>query len=290
MEKKYRSTSWRYNLLEIKTNKLVDSLFVWNYKTCLKSRWIEFADFREYAPWDNIKNIDFVRSQNEWKILVKLQEEERELSVYFIIQLDESIESNFWKKSKKETILELIYLLSLSAIKWWDKIWAYIFSGKEKKLLLAKKWKSSLINIVNNFDEFLNEIKFSDINDGKKALSNFNSLKINKSLVVYITSQIDIDEKQLKILALKNDLIVCNVFNSFENNLESSWIKWFKNWPFSFFLDLDDSKKREEFKQLRIKNINNFKNKVIKYSWKYLMLDETSNIYLKLLKLMKEKY
>jgi hypothetical protein len=51
-------------------------------------------------------------------------------------------------------------------------------------------------------------------------LKHFNSLKIKNNLVFLFTSDLEIDDKQLKIAALKNDLIICNIFHSFENSLE----------------------------------------------------------------------
>lgn len=277
----------RYNLLEIKTNKLVDSLFVWNYKTKFKSRWIEFADFREYVDGDDVKNIDFLTSAKEWKTLVKLYEEERELSIYFLIDIDESIDTDFGTKTKKEIIEELIYLLWLSAIKGWDKIWTYLFSSNNRELQVAKKWKSSLINILEKFSVFLKNKKDVLKDNEKLGLNFFNSLKINKSLVFLITSNLDLDDKQLKILALKNDLVVFNVFNSFENTLNSKWIKWLTNWIKSFFIDIDNERKKQEYISLRNDKINNFKRKIRKYGWSYTLFDENTNIYSELLKLMR---
>jgi hypothetical protein len=49
-------------------------------------------------------------------------------------------------------------------------------------------------------------------------------LKIKNSLVFLFTSELDIDEKILKIAALKNDLVICNVFHSFENSLDSNYM------------------------------------------------------------------
>jgi len=113
----------KYKLLELKTKALVDSLFIWNYKTKHKWRWIEFADFREYTHWDPVKTIDFVKSEKAWKTLIKLYEEERELSVYFLIDIKDSFLQKFWNKTKKDSLLEIYYLLWLTAIQSWDKLW-----------------------------------------------------------------------------------------------------------------------------------------------------------------------
>ena len=140
---------------------------------------------------------------------------------------------------------------------------------------------------MNKFHLFF-EKKTKKSNEGKEwKLKFFNNLKINKSLVFLITSDLDLDDRELKILALKNDLVVLNVFNSFENTLNSKWIKWLTNWISNYFIDVDDEQKKEKYISLRKDKINNFKKKIIKYWWTYAFFDENTNIYVELLKLMR---
>ena len=293
-----------HKLLELKTNALTDSLFVWNYKTNHKWRGIEFVDYKEYDFWDNIKYIDFIKSEQEWKTLVKLYEEERELSVNFIIDLNSTFYSWWLPNNKIDIVYELFYLIWLSTIKSWDKLWTFIFSNDDEKLHIAKKWKQNFINIVNSIDLF--EYKFKQKNDTfldifkkwnknfenkknkKKWLSYFNSLRIKNSLVFYITDNLDIDSKQLKILWIKNDLIVCNIFNSFENTLEWKGILWLKKWENNIFLDLDNKDKILKYKELRKNKILDFKKKIIRNWAKYILLDERKNIYKEFYKLFRK--
>lgn len=293
----------KHKLLELKTSKLVDSLFIWNYKTKHKWRGIEFVDYKEYWPEDNVKNIDFIRSANEWKTLVKLYEEERELSVYFILDLNENISSENIYNNKMDIFYELYYLIWLSAIKQWDKVGAFIFNESLKKLHYAKKWKQNFINIIkdieliwsNNFaNSFFSNIK-TLFSRNKKTnsminswLNYFNSLKIKNSLVFYFTDKLDIEKKQLEILSLKNDFIFCNIFNSFENNLEWKWISWLSNWNESLFIDLDNIEKKEKYIKLRKEKINNFKKTIRKTGSMYLLLDETKNVYKEIYKLFQK--
>lgn len=292
----------KHKLLELKTKTLVDSLYVWNYKTKHKWVWIEFVDFREYNFWDNIKNIDFIKSQKEGKTLVRLYEEEKELSIYFIIDLNKSYLENYNKnKSKKDILYEIIYLIWLSAIKDWNKVWALINNNSNNKLFFAKKWKQNFINIINKIENnllFKEEKKininlknfFIKENNLNKKINNnelkiFNSLKIKNSLVFYITDKLEFDLKDLKILSIKNDLIFCNIFNSFENNLSWNWIIWIDD--IDLKIDLENRKKILEYKKQRELKISDLRQIIIKYSWKYILLDETKNIYNEFYKLFK---
>ena len=308
----------KQKLLEIKTNKLVDSLFVWNFKTNFKWNWIEFIDFREYNYWDDIKNIDWLVSEREWRTYIRLYEEERELSVYFIIDSDENFDFKYPSKetllqydnkSKYDIIEELLYLVWLSTIKWCDRLGLFIYNSDKKDFIYAKKWKLNLLNIINKSKEYIfskrskhifhpkNKLfsffrkKWELLKKYKKdnTLETFNSLKIKKSLVFLLTTKTDIDDTNLKVLALKNDLIVCNIFHSFENTLYWEWIKWFNNIDKSLHIDISNDSKRQEYIKFRKEKIKNFKRKILKLWWKYLYIDEKSNIYKDLFKLMKSK-
>ncbi len=300
----------KHKLLELKTSSLVDSLFIWNYKTNKNWRWIEFSTYKEYDFSDNVKNIDFVKSDKEWKILVKLYEEERELSIYFIVDINETFSNSWLWFDKKDIVFEILYLIWLSGIKSGDKIWAFIFDENNYKINIAKKWKQNFVNIVNIVDNFIenkninkwifnniisnildkyymvekkikskNKLENLNINNIKKWINYFNSLKIKNSLVFYITDTLNIDSKELKILCVKNDLVFCNIFNSFENDLNWFWISWFNEWNQNLFLDLDNKKKINEYIDLRIWKINDLKKFILKNWWKYILLDETKNIY-----------
>lgn len=278
----------KHKLLELRTSALVDSLFIWNYKTKHKWGGIEFVDYKEYDFSDDVKNIDFLRSEREWKILVKLFEEERDLSVYFIIDLNNTFYSKSLDFKKIDIVYELLYLIWLSAVKAWDKFGSYVFDYESKKLNFAKKGKQNFINIVQDLDNFGETIKKSDFNfpsDKNSKLKHFNSLKIKNSLVFFLTDNLDVDYKDLKILWIKNDLIVCNIFNSFENTLDFWWIVGFNKWDINITLDLDNKKKVREYINLREEKIRNFRSKVIKNWWKYTLLDETKNTYKEIAKL-----
>lgn len=274
-----------HNLIKIKTNQLVDTLFAWNYRTSFSWKWIEFDWFKEYSWNNDAKDIDWVTSTRENKILSRKYIEERELDIYFVFDLDESfLESFNWEK-KLNVLLEFLYLIWYSAIKSWDKIWSYSYNTKN--LFYPKKWKINLENIIKNINldkDFFNKINFSDTNSKQWKKDNF---MLKKSLVFYITWDIVLNNKDIKKLSRYNDLIVVNIFNYFENNLNWNWVIWLKSWKEKLFIDLDNKKQKNKYKKLRIENIDKFKKEIHKYKARYLYLDTKTDIFREILKLMK---
>lgn len=272
--------------LNLKIKRLVDSLFVWNYKTAFKWKWLEFSDFRQYDFSDDAKYIDFLASQREWKLLIKRFEEERELNVFFVLDLSESM--NFWQeKTKLQTLAEVFYILWLSATINNDKIWALIFDENWFNLVKSWKWKNSLLKILNIIEK--KEIKKIDGFDVNKLFSFLNSLPIKNSLMFFLSDKIDeIDDKYLKIQSIKNDFIYINIFDYFENNLSSDddILKlWF--WKKVLFVNFRNKKKVSEYRNLRNQKIKDFKAKLSKYKIDYLLIDDKTNIFAKLLKFFK---
>ncbi|MGD8637941.1 MAG: DUF58 domain-containing protein, partial [Nitrosopumilaceae archaeon] len=93
--------------LEIKTRHLVDGIITGNYNSIFKGQGIEFSEIRDYRFGDDVRSID-------WKVTARFNHpyikefiEERDLQVYFIIDVSGS--GNFGSNiSKKEKSLEVI--------------------------------------------------------------------------------------------------------------------------------------------------------------------------------------
>lgn len=274
--------------LNLKINRLVDSLFVWNYKTAFKWRWLEFIDYRLYDSSDDAKYIDFLASAREWKLLIKRFEEERELTVFFLLDLSETM--NFWEeKTKIDTLIETFYILSFSANKNNDKIWAIIFNDNWFEFIKPGKW-------IKNIHKILEIIKKNNIKKipdfaVNKLITIFNNLPIKNSLVFLITDKMwEIEDKNLKISSLKNDFVYINIFDFIENNLiDDFWVLRFKDKFKTFFINLGNKQKILNYRKLREKKIKDFKAKLNKLKISYLQIDNKTNIFSQLLTFFKTR-
>ena len=73
--------------IEIRTRGLVNDLFGGEYHSVFKGRGMSFSEVREYYPGDDIRLIDWNVTARSSLPHVKIFEEERELTVYLIIDL-----------------------------------------------------------------------------------------------------------------------------------------------------------------------------------------------------------
>lgn len=274
--------------LNLKINRLVDSLFVGNYKTAFKWRWLEFSDYRLYDENDDAKYIDFLASAREWKLLIKRFEEERELTVFFLLDLSETM--NFWEEKRKiDTLIETFYILAFSANKNNDKIWSIIFNDNWYEFIKPGKWIKNIHKILEIIEK--NNIKKIPDFSVNKLITIFNNLPIKNSLVFLLTDKIwEIEDKNLKISSLKNDFVYINIFDFIENNLvEDGWIFRFKDKFKTFFINLRDKQKISKYRELRKTKIQDFAKKLNNFKISYLFLDNKANIFSKLLVFFKTR-
>lgn len=274
--------------IDFKVKTLVDSLFVWNYKTAFKWRGLEFSDFKIYEDSDDARFIDFVASEKERKLLVKKYVEERELKVYFILDVSDSM--NFWMGNTKkiETLIETFYIISYASILNNDMVWAIILWENTYDIISPSKWKKQILKIINKISQKNFNFKKQDNFDINKIL---NSLKVKNSLVFMLSDEVDsFQNKDLKMLSLKNDFIYINIFDSFENELSSDgflynlWNAWVNS-----FINTRNKKKVLEYKELRKAKLRAFKNKLASYKIDYISLDEKKNIFKEILKFFKTR-
>lgn len=280
--------------IQIKIHRLVDSLFVGNYKTAFKWRGIEFSDFRLYDEWDDVSLIDFWASAREWKLLIKRSTEERELSVFFFIDISSSMFFQYWEKSKIQTLIETFYTLWLSAIKNNDKVWAFIYDENSYVFLKPQKWLSHLLHILS----FIQDKQYFIQSTYKKSyisfdyiLSFFFSLPYKNGLVVLLNDSFHIREnKNFKILPLKHEVLYIHIFDSFENNLSTeNAVSRFRYRNQRFFFTGIYKQKILEYQNLRNNKIKSYSNKLHLLWVSYLVIDNTSNIFWKLLWFFKTK-
>lgn len=116
--------------LRILTNRLVNSKIVGNYRSVFKGSGLEFLDYRHYSPDDDASMIDWKASVRSNDLLVKEFVEERNLNVFFLVDVSSSMVYSSIDKLKIEYAAELVATLSYTILHAGDSIGFALFNDK----------------------------------------------------------------------------------------------------------------------------------------------------------------
>jgi len=260
---------------------------------------MEFAEHKEYQFWDGLKNIDWKASARSDQIFTKKYEEERDLNVLFVIDNFESMQ--FWskEKTKKDLVEEIFYSIWLSAFYNNDSIWWVVFDENsifEKfgwKFFDYKKSRENIYKILEELEKNKNNKKEFFWDKLKIFLEFLVKKWVKNNLIFILTDWIkDLDdtnlwkwslnEKLLKKINGRNEVIFINIFDFFENfllkNLDLWWEVNLSFWEEFLNIDFWDKKKILEYQKLREKKLEFIKNNFEKNHIWYIKIDTESDV------------
>ncbi|HVX49819.1 MAG TPA: DUF58 domain-containing protein [Chitinophagaceae bacterium] len=191
--------------LEIKSKRLTNHLFTGEYHTAFKGRGMAFKEVREYQPGDDIRFIEWNTSARMNNTYSKLFEEERELSVYLLVDVSASSLFGTFQQTKKDLITEICAVLAFSAISNNDKAGLIFFSDRVEKYIPAKKGRDQVLYMVRELLTFKPRSAETNI---VKALQFLNNTTRHKSIVFILSDFADAGYHQaLRVAAKRHDVI-----------------------------------------------------------------------------------
>ena len=202
--------------IELRTRKLVRSLNLGDYKSALKGQGMTFSDFREYVPGDDVRNISWTLIAKTNKPYVKQFEEERELSIYFLVDTSESMFMGQKGRLKIEVALYSVAALAMSAQKNNDLSGLILFSKNLNSFIKPKK---SLSHVRRLITEILKVQPQRGASQGLGESCNMLLKHQKKRAIIFIFSDfLNVPESQkiLQSLSKKHQVVTCVIKDSQE--------------------------------------------------------------------------
>lgn len=269
----------RWHTLKIQTPKLMNSLFMWNFKATFHGKWIEFQDFREYHYGDDAKHIDWLASSREGNTVMRRYREEKKWNILVIV--DERASLYFWEEKIQlcQDIIELLYNATISS---GEAFWGYSLDANGVRYTTPVKDMTALYKLKSFSGK-------SRKTSTKLSLDFLMKNPIKKSIIFVISDNLNLDEKSFKIAAQKHDIVYIHISSHFENSLQWKGIRQLRFWKYSFNLNLDDTKKVEDYIAWRKQEKQDFSKKLENIWMSSLFLDESSSLMAEFLKFMKQR-
>lgn len=202
--------------IEIRTRGLVDSFFGGEYHSSFKGRGMTFSEVREYQPGDDVRLIDWNVTARSGNPFIKVFEEERELTVFLLVDISSSGSFGSENYLKKTVGAEIASVLGFSAIKNNDKVGLILFSNDIVKYIPPKKGKSHVLRVIRELLYTNSEGRGTSIGN---ALDFVMKVSKRKSVVFLLSDFIDENYwDSLKIVNRKHDFVGIKISDPFEVN------------------------------------------------------------------------
>jgi uncharacterized protein (DUF58 family) len=197
--------------LEIKSKKLTTHLFTGEYHSAFKGKGMSFREVREYSAGDDVRFIDWNVSARFSHPFSKVFEEERELTVFLLVDISNSNLFGTVGSSKKDLITEIGAVLTFSAISNNDKVGAIFFSDKIEKYIAPKKGRQHALYIVRELLSMEPKGKSTKMED---AIRFFNKISRQKSIAFLLSDFTDVEyESDLKVVGGRHDVIGVRMYD-----------------------------------------------------------------------------
>ncbi len=204
--------------LDIKARGLSKNIFAGQYHSAFKGRGMVFSEVREYQYGDDVRDIDWNVTARFHHPFVKVFEEERELTVFLLVDVSGSQNFGLHQQLQKDIITEIAATIAFSAIENNDKIGVIFFSDKIEKVIPARKGRKHILQIIREMLDFKPQSNKTDLSI---ALESLNRLVKGRS-TTFLLSDFYAEqnfEKAMNICCSKHDIIAIQIYDKFQQEL-----------------------------------------------------------------------
>jgi len=136
--------------IDVQARRLVTDVMAGGYSSAFRGSGIEFDHVREYVDGDAQRSIDWNVTARMGRPFVKTYVDERELTVFFLLDLSASMAGGFALWSARQMAARVCACLALSATRNNDKVGLIAFSDGVDKYVPATKGVGHALRIVRD--------------------------------------------------------------------------------------------------------------------------------------------
>ncbi|MBI2403122.1 MAG: DUF58 domain-containing protein [Gemmatimonadetes bacterium] len=209
--------------IELRTRRLVSTLFSGEYRSVFRGQGIEFAEVRAYEQGDDYRSIDWNVSARMGSPYVKTFVEERELTLLLIVDRSGSVEFG-QPRPKSERAVEVAAVLALAAARQNDRVGAVVFSEGVDHVVRPAKGRGHALRVLRDLVAFRPTDRGTNLG---AALGYGARLLRHRAVVVIISDFRAADwEQPLRRLARRHEVVAITVDDPREVELpDAGWVE-----------------------------------------------------------------
>lgn len=276
--------------IHIRSRRMVNDVMAGEYQSAFKGRGMEFDTVREYQEGDEERMIDWNVTARFGNPYVKSYVEERELTVFFLVDISASGQFGSLKQLKKETAAELCAVLAFNAIKKNDRVGLILFSDQVELFVPPKKGKTHVLRVIRELLFFRPQHKRTSINE---ALEYFNRVNSKRAVVFLVSDFLDKDYfRNINLTNNRHDLVAVEIFDKNEEQIPEAGLISLQDpengeWC---LVDTGSKKWRERYQKQRQASVAARKNHFEKFGIDYLRIKTDQPFENDLIKFFKKRH
>jgi len=188
-----------------------------DFRSIFKGSGLEFDDVRPYQYGDDIRTIDWNVSAKGHGTFVKTFREEKEQTVFFILDVSASEDIGNPGRTKADVAKEICGVLALSSVKESSHVGLICFSDVKEKYLKPTKGHSQAYEIISALASLRPVSRKTNLS---RAIAFALNIIRRRSVVILISDFIDEGYfHNLKSLARRHDLVIIHISDKRETRL-----------------------------------------------------------------------
>jgi uncharacterized protein (DUF58 family) len=206
--------------IEIRARRLVDHLFLGEYHSVFRGRGLEFSEVREYQPGDDVRIVDWNVTARMGTPYVKKFVEERELTVYLLVDASASEGFSTVPQTKAELAAEIGALLALAAVRNNDRVGLIAFTDQVERFLPPRKGSQHVLRLIRELLYMRPHRRGTDI---AAALGFLSRVARRRSVAFILSDFLASDyEAALRVAARRHDIIAISLSDPREMELPAA--------------------------------------------------------------------
>lgn len=191
--------------VDVISQRLVDGVLAGHYRSVFRGSGVEFDEIREYVPGDDPRAVDGHVTARMGRPFVKTFVDERELSVFTLLDVSASMTGGFGVHAARRTAVQVAACLALSAVRNHDKVGLLAFSDRVEHVVKPRGGHAQVLRLVRDALALPPVSRGSDLRPALRRLQHL----ARRRAVVFVVSDFLHDgwQERLAPVARRHDVI-----------------------------------------------------------------------------------
>lgn len=154
MQKSHSSPDTRLRRIEWTVLRRLDGVLHGDYRTFFRGIGMDLAELREYQFEDDVRHIDWNVTARTNTPYVREYNEDRELTVWFLLDLSGSVDFGSGDRNKRETVSEVVALLARIFTRQGNRVGALLFDGGNVDVVEAGGGRLQALHLLHEIDAY----------------------------------------------------------------------------------------------------------------------------------------